>query len=116
MQDLTVQDMTTEEQKERLAENQHERDEACRDLRDTLTEINAKVERAEGNLNPIHIVESHSVTASLVAGTLGFFIGSTTRNRLAGPIIVAAVLGFALSIRSSREAIEPDDREAAPSD
>lgn len=108
--------MTTEEQKEQLAENQHERDEARQNLRDTLIEINAKVERAEGNLSPTHIVESHILAASLIAGTLGFFIGSTIRSRIAGPIMVAAVLGFALSIRSSREASESDGRETAPSD
>lgn len=108
--------MTTEEQKEQLAENQNERDEARRNLHDTLIEINAKVERVGGDLSPTHIVESHLVAASLVASTLGFFIGSTMRNRTAGPILIAAVLGFALSIRSSGAASEHDGRETSASD
>jgi hypothetical protein len=105
--------MTTEEQKAQIAENQSERDEALRNLHDTLIEINAKVERVGGELSPTHLVQSHPVATSLLAGTLGFFIGSTIRNRGAGLIMIAAVLGFALSIRSSREASERDGRESS---
>jgi len=105
--------MTTEEQ---ISKNQDERDEARQDLRDTLTEVNAKVERAGGDLRPEHLVESHPVAASLVAGALGFLIGSTINNRGTGPIMIAAVLGFALSIRSSREASERDGRETHSTD
>jgi hypothetical protein len=101
--------MTTEEQ---ISKNQDERDEARQDLRDTLTEV----ERAGGDLRPGHLVESHPVAASLVAGALGFLIGSTINNRGTGPIMIAAVLGFALSIRSSREASERDGRETSSTD
>ena len=105
--------MTTEEE---ISKNQDERDEARQDLRDTLTEVNAKVERAGGDLRPEHLVESHPVAASLVAGALGFLIGSTINNRVTGPIMIAAVLGFALSIRSSREGSGRDDRETSSND
>jgi hypothetical protein len=105
--------MTTEEE---ISKNQDERDEARQDLRDTLTEVNAKVERAGGDLRPEHLVESHPVVASLVAGALGFLIGSTINNRVTGPIMIAAVLGFALSIRSSREGSGRDDRETSSND
>src|SRR5579863_4974610 len=98
---MAVKEMTTEEQN---SQNQDERDEARQNLRDTLTEVNAKVERAGGDLRPEHIIENHPLAASLVAGALGFVIGSTVDSRGTGPIMIAAVLGFALSIRSSREA------------
>src|ERR1700688_1478503 len=106
--EMAVEGMTTEKQ---IAQNQDERDEARQDLRDTLTEVNAKVERAEGDLRPDHLVESHAVAASLIAGALGFFVGSHVKTRGTGPIMIAAVLGFALALRSSREASEHDDRE-----
>ena len=100
--------MTTEEQ---ISKNQCERDEARQDLRDTLNEVNARVERAGEELRPDHLVESHPVGASLIAGALGFLIGSTIDNRGTGAIIIAAVLGFALSARSSGESSEHDGRE-----
>ena len=78
-------------------------DEARQDLRDTLTEVNAKVERAERNLRPEHLVESYPVAACCVAGALGFLLGANVKSRGTGPIIVGAVLGFALSMRSSHE-------------
>jgi hypothetical protein len=110
---MAVKEMTTEEQN---SKNQDERDEARQNLRDTLTEVNAKVERAGDDLRPEHFIESHAVAASLVAGALGFLIGSTINSRGTGPVMIAAVLGFALSIRSSREAGEHDGRETASTD
>ncbi len=95
--------MTTEEQ---ISKNQDERDEARQNLRETLTEVNAKVERAADDFRPYQLIESHPVGASLVAGALGCLVGSIFNQHTTGPIMVAAVLGFALSIRSSREASE----------
>jgi hypothetical protein len=103
-----VEEMTTEEQ---IFKNQNEGDQARQDLRDTLSEVNARVERAGDDLRPEHLVESHPVGASLIAGVIGFLIGSTINNRAAGPILIAAVTGFALSIRSSHEASVADGRE-----
>lgn len=100
--------MTTEEQ---ISKSQNEREEARQDLRETLSEVNAKVEQAGADLRPEHLVESHPVGAALVAGVLGFLIGSTIDSRATGPIMIAAATGFALSIRSSREASLPDGRE-----
>ena len=68
---MALRDMTTEEQ---ISKNEDERDEARQNLRDTLTEVNAKVERAGDDLRPDHFIESHAVAASLVAGALGFLI------------------------------------------
>lgn len=100
--------MTTEEQ---ISKSQNERDEARQDLRDTLNEVNAKVERAGDDLRPDHLIESHPVGACLVAGVIGFLLGSTIKSRATGPIMIAAVAGFALSIRSSNRPSERDDRE-----
>ena len=108
--------MATEEQKEQISKNQDERDEARQDLLDTLTEVNAKVESAGGDLRPDRLIESHPVAASFSAGALGFLIGSTIDSRGTGPVMLAAVLGFALSIRSSREASEHDGRETTATD
>jgi ElaB/YqjD/DUF883 family membrane-anchored ribosome-binding protein len=98
---MALKDMTTEEQ---ISKNEDERDEARQNLRDTLTEVNAKVERAGDDLRPEHLIESHPVAASLVAGALGFLVGSIFNKRANGPVMIATVLGFALSIRSSRKA------------
>src|ERR1700732_4917905 len=97
---MALKDMTTEEQ---ISKNQDERDEARQDLRDTLTEVNAKVERAGADLRPMHLVESHSIAACCVAGAVGFLLGANVKSRGTGPIMIGALLGFVLSIRSSRE-------------
>jgi hypothetical protein len=107
---VTIKDMTTEEQ---ISRNQDERDEARQNLRETLSEVNAKVERAGQDLRPDRLVENHPITAALVAGALGFFIGSSVKHRIAGPIAIAALLGFALSRRSSREGVQRDDGETS---
>jgi hypothetical protein len=105
--------MTTEEQ---ISKNQDERDEARQNLRDTLTEVNAKVERAGGDLRPSEIVRSHPLAAALAAGTLGLFFGSTIKTRQAGPIIVALLLGVVFATRSSNDGGERDARQANPAD
>lgn len=105
--------MTTEEQ---ISKDQDERDEARQNLRETLNEVNEKVERAGEDFRPDHLIASHPVGASLVAGALGFLVGSIFNRRGAGPIMIAAVLGFALSIRSSREADDGNDGQASSTD
>ena len=62
---MTMPDMTTEEQ---ISAIQDERQDAREDLRDTLTEINAKVERAGNDLRPDRMIENHSAGAALIAG------------------------------------------------
>jgi hypothetical protein len=86
--------MTTEEQ---ISAIQTERDDARQNLRDTLTEVNDKVERTEDEMRPDHVIESHAVGAALIAGALGFFFGSIVNSRGAGPIVIAALLGVAIS-------------------
>ena len=95
-----MESMTTEEQ---ISAIQTERDDARRDLRDTLTEVNDKVERAEDAMRPDHVIESHPVGASLIAGALGFLFGSIINSRGAGPVVIAALLGFAISKHGSQD-------------
>lgn len=64
---------------ERISKNLDERDEARQDLRDTLAEVNAKVERAGGDLRPEHLVAAHPVAACLVAGVWAFSSAQTSK-------------------------------------
>jgi ElaB/YqjD/DUF883 family membrane-anchored ribosome-binding protein len=113
VQDTAVEHMTTEEQ---ISKNQDERDEARQNLRDTLSEVNAKVERAGEDLRPDHFVESHPIAACLVAGVLGALVGANVKSRGTGPVLIAALLGVAFSIRAPREGNGPDDRETSATD
>jgi hypothetical protein len=90
--------MTIEEQ---ISAIQTERDDARQDLRDTLTDVNEKVGRVEDEMRPDRVIESHAVGASLIAGAMGFLFGSIVNSRGAGPVVIAALLGFALSKRGS---------------
>src|ERR1700675_3532628 len=94
--EIRVDLMTTEENNSRL---ETERADARQDLQDTLSEVNAKLSNAEDGLRPDRLVESHPVGAALIAGALGFVFGSTSTNRVSGPMIIAALVGFALSKR-----------------
>ena len=92
--------MTTEEQ---ISAIQIERDDARQNLCDTLTEVNDKVGRTEDEMRPDHVIESHPVGASLIAGALGFLFGSIVNSRGAGPVVIAAMLGFAVSKHGSND-------------
>jgi hypothetical protein len=92
--------MTTQEQ---ISAIQTERDDARQNLRDTLTEVNDKVERTEDEMRPDHVIESHPVGASLIAGALGFLFGSIVTSRGAGPIVIATLLGVAISKHGSND-------------
>jgi hypothetical protein len=94
--------MTIEEQ---ISAIQTERDDARQDLRDTLTDVNEKVGRVEDEMRPDHVIESHAVGASLIAGAMGFLFGSIVNSRGAGPVVIAALVGFALSKRGSDDRV-----------
>ncbi len=91
----------SEPSREENSRNSAERSEARQDLRSTLTEVGVRIERAESDLLPNHLIENHAFGASIAAGGLGFFIGSKIDNWLTGPIIVVALLSFAFVRRSS---------------
>jgi hypothetical protein len=109
---MAERDMTTEEQ---ITRNQDERDDARQSLRETLNEVNAKVERVGEDLRPDHLIESHPMAASFVAGALGFLIGATKTSRGIGLVVIAAILGVAVSTQSSREASKRDGRQTTDS-
>ena len=90
--------MTTEEQ---ISAIQTERDDARQNLRDTLSQVNDKVGRTEDEMRPDHVIESHPVGAALIAGALGFLFGSLVNSRGAGPIVIAGLLGVAISKHGS---------------
>jgi hypothetical protein len=81
--------------------NQAQRSEARRDLRDTLSEVSVRIERAESDLRPDHLIQAHVFGASIAAGALGFFLGSKTDSWLTGPVMVAALLTIVLVKRSA---------------
>jgi ElaB/YqjD/DUF883 family membrane-anchored ribosome-binding protein len=95
--------MDTMTNQEQISAIQTERDDARQNLRDTLTEVNDKVERTEDEMRPDHVIESHPVGASLIAGALGFLFGSIVNSRGAGPIVIAALLGVAISKHGSKD-------------
>ena len=95
--------MTTEEQ---ISAIQTERDDARQDLRDTLTDVNEKVGQVEDEMRPDRVIESHAVGASLIAGAMGFLFGSIVNSRGAGPVVIAALIGFAISKRGSDDHVE----------
>lgn len=97
--------MTSQEE---ISRNQDERDDARQGLRDTLSEVNAKLERAGNEFRPDHLIEGHAVGACLLVGALGFLLGSSINNRVTGPAMIAALLGFALSRRFASELSEYD--------
>jgi len=90
--------MTTEEQ---ISAIQTERDDARQDLRDTLTDVNEKVGQVEDEMRPDRVIESHAVGASLIAGAMGFLFGSIVNSRGAGPVVIAALIGLAISKHGS---------------
>jgi len=100
--------MTTQE---RNISDQDERDEARQSLHDTLSEVNAKVERASGDLRPDHLIGSHPVAASFLAGALGFLIGSAKTSRGIGLVVIVASVGVALATQSSRKTSTRDGRQ-----
>jgi len=95
--------MDTMTNREQISAIQTERDDARQNLRDTLTEVNNKVERTEDQMRPDHVIESHPVGAALIAGALGFLFGSIVTSRGAGPIVIAALLGVAISRHGSND-------------
>jgi hypothetical protein len=109
-QDMTVEDMTTEEL---ISKNQDERDAARQDLRDTLTAVNAKVERVGEDFRPEQLIRTHPAAASFLAAGFGFLLGSTVKPRGSGPIIIAAALGLAIAMRHPSRTGNDGDREAS---
>jgi hypothetical protein len=102
--------MTVEEE---ISEVKAELDEAQQGLRETLTEASAKAEQQEGALRPDRLIKSHPVGASCLAGALGFVIGSRAHPSAVGPVLIAALLGYAISTQFSRNGSSGDGRDTS---
>jgi hypothetical protein len=97
-------------QEEQISRIENELNGARRDLRDTMSVVNAKVEQAEEELRPDRLVEKYPVGASCLAGALGYLVGSNAKNRIVGPVVILALLGFAISKGRSKDRRSPDWR------
>lgn len=84
--------MTTEE---RISKKEDELDDARRDLRDTMTQVDEKLGRTEQALHPDHLVQTYPVSACCLAGAVGFLVGSKA-NPVLGRGIMLALLGYAM--------------------
>jgi hypothetical protein len=89
--------MTPEE--EHIAQIEEELDGARRDLQETLSTVEAKVEqqveRAEDAFSPQKLLRDNLVGAACVAGLLGYIVGSSKYRKVAGPAILVG-LGYVI--------------------
>ena len=90
-----------------------ELDDAQHALRDTLTEVSAKAEHQERALRPDRLIKSHPIGASCLAGALGFVIGSRAHPSAVGPVLMAALLGYAISTQFSKNGSSGDGRDTS---
>ncbi|MBV8358574.1 MAG: hypothetical protein JO189_11645 [Deltaproteobacteria bacterium] len=79
------------------AQVDQELERAQRDLRETLEQVNHKVEQVEARLQPKAIMRNNPFALPLVAGLLGFLAGSNHQPRPLRWIAIGAVLGVALA-------------------
>jgi hypothetical protein len=75
-----------------------ELEQARQDLRETLEQVNLKVEAVEARLRPQVILRSNPMALSLLAGVLGFFAGSDRKMRPLRWMAIGVVLGAVLAV------------------
>jgi hypothetical protein len=85
------------EQRSETAQIDRELEQAERDLRETLEQVNHKVEEMEARLQPRAIMRNNPVVLPLVAGLLGFFAGNSPQARPLRWVTIGALLGMALA-------------------
>lgn len=79
------------------AQLQKELEEAERDLRESLSAMNQKVEAISAKL-PAEVVQEHPMAAAGLALAAGFALGSqATRPSLIGALTLGVLFGFGLS-------------------
>jgi hypothetical protein len=84
-------------QRSEAAQVDRELEEARSDLRETLEEVNHKVEKMEARLRPWGIVRRNPAALPLLAGVLGFLFGSERRPRPLRSIAIFTALGAVLA-------------------
>jgi molybdopterin converting factor small subunit len=87
---------------------------ARRDLQETLSAVNAKieseVERVEESFNPDELLRNNMVGAACVAGVIGFLVGSSKYRTAVIPIVLGA-LGYTIWSGLSKEGSDENGRE-----
>jgi hypothetical protein len=108
--------MTPEQ--EEIAKIEEELDGARRDLQQTLSTVEAKVEeqveRAEDVFSPQKVLRDNLIGASCVAGVLGFMVGSSKFRKVAGPALMVA-LGYVIWNELAHSRSEDDGGESVSS-
>src|SRR5215467_12951253 len=67
------------------------------DLRETLEQVNHKVEEAEARLRPQAIVRRNPVAWVLLTGAIGFIAGKDHQSRPFPWLVIGGLLGAALA-------------------
>src|SRR5271166_1359761 len=108
--------MTLEQ--EQIAQIEEELDGARRDLQETLSTVEAKmeqqVERAEVAFSPRKLLRENLVGASCVAGLVGFLVGSSKYRKFAGPAILVA-FGYGVWSELANQRSDDDGGESVNS-
>jgi len=106
--------MTPEE--EEIAKIEEELDGARRDLQETLSTVEAKVEqeveRAEVAFSPQKLLRENLLGVSCVAGILGFIAGSSKHRRVLGAVVAVAI-GYKVWNEFARERSDKDGGESS---
>jgi hypothetical protein len=95
---------------ERISKKEDELDDARRGLQDTMTEVDDKLGRTELALQPDQLIRTYPVSASCLAGALGFLIGSKA-NPVLGRGMMLALLGYGIWRALSEDGNGKDARE-----
>ena len=89
-------------------EIKNELDDAKEDLRDTLHEINHRVEQRVAGLSPDRPIRAHPLRSACVAGALGFALGTDSREAaMIGMLLLGAALFVTRNETNESSGIEP---------
>jgi ElaB/YqjD/DUF883 family membrane-anchored ribosome-binding protein len=108
---MTMAEMTTGE---RISKKEDELEDARRDLQDTMTEVDEKLERTGVAFHPAQLIRTNPVSAMCLAGALGFLVGSKA-NPVLGRGMMLALLGYAMWRGLSEDGSGEDGGETAAS-
>jgi hypothetical protein len=92
--------MSAQEEIPRIGE---ELEEARRDLRETLTQVNHKVKQTEQKLSPEHLIKDRPIVASSLAAMLGFLVGGSNAGSTIAAFAIGALLVSAFHAAPSSE-------------
>jgi len=107
---MTTAQMTTDE---RIAEKEDQLDDARQDLQDTMTQVDEKLERTGLAIQPGQLIRTYPVTATSLAGAVGFLVGSKA-NPVLGRGMMLALLGYAMWRGWSEDGDGEDAGETTP--